>query len=81
LYGRVHTMSNAAKLLKDLREGAWGEATKYATEVENVNVMTTKPIVVLHQFYGITNPKVKVMKPFGEMAIVELISRRKIRAK
>jgi hypothetical protein len=71
LYGRVGTMLNAASLPKDLREGVWAEAAKYATEVENVIVTTTKPITALHQFYGIKNPKVKVMKPFGEMAIVE----------
>jgi hypothetical protein len=64
-------MLNAARLLKYLREGVWEEAAKHATEVENVIVMTTKPIAALHQFYGITNPKVKVRKPFGEMAIVE----------
>jgi hypothetical protein len=49
----------------------WAEAAKYATEVENVIVTTMKPIAALHQFYGITNLKVKVMKTFGEMAIVE----------
>jgi hypothetical protein len=43
LYGRVRTMLNAARLPKDLREGVWAEAAKYATEVENVIVMTTAP--------------------------------------
>jgi hypothetical protein len=71
LYGCIRTMWNAARLPKALREGVCVEAAKYATEVENVIVMTTKPIAALHQFYGITNPKVKVLKPFGEMAIVE----------
>jgi hypothetical protein len=74
-------MLNAARLPKDLQEGVWAEAAKYATEVENVLVTTTKPIAALHQFYGIKNPKVKVMKPFGEMAIVEDNARRKIQAK
>jgi hypothetical protein len=44
-------------------------------------VTTMKPIVALHQFYGITNPKIKVIKPFREMAIVEYNARRTIRAK
>jgi hypothetical protein len=74
-------MLNAARLPKYLREGVWPEAANYATEVENVIVTTTKPITALHQFYGITNPKVKVMKSFGEMAIVEDNAQRKIRAK
>jgi hypothetical protein len=69
LYGCVRTMLNAARLPKDFRECVWAEAAKYATEVENV--MTTKPIAALHQFYGITNPKVKVKKLFGEMEIVK----------
>jgi phage gpG-like protein len=64
-----------------LRECVWAEVAKYATEVENVIGTTTKLIAALHQFYGITNPKVKVMKPFGEMAIVEDNARRQIRAK
>jgi hypothetical protein len=72
---------NAARLPKDLQEGVWAEAAKYATEVENMIVTTTKPIAALHQFYGIKNPKVKVMKPFGEMEIVEDNARRKIQAK
>ena len=63
-------MLNAARLPKELREGVWAEAAKYATEIENVIVTTTKPIAALHQFYGIKNPRVKVMKPFREMAIV-----------
>jgi hypothetical protein len=49
----------------------WADAAKYATEVENVIVTTTKLIAALYQFYGITKLRVKVMKPFGEMAIVE----------
>jgi hypothetical protein len=53
LYGRVYTMLNAARLPKDLREGLWAEAAKYATQVENVIVTTTKPIAAMHQFYGI----------------------------
>jgi hypothetical protein len=81
LYCRVRTMLNAARFPKDLTEGVWAEAAKYATEVENVSEKTMKPISALHQFYGITNPKVKVMKPFGEMAIVEENAQRKIRAK
>jgi hypothetical protein len=42
LYGRVRTMP------KDLREGVWTEAAKYATDVENVIVMTMKPITAIH---------------------------------
>jgi hypothetical protein len=71
LYVCVRMMLNAARLPRDLREGVWAEAAKSATEVENVIVTTTKPIAALHQFYGIKNPKVKIMKPFGKMAIVE----------
>jgi hypothetical protein len=41
-------MLNAARLPKDLREGVWTEAAKYATEVENVIVTPNKPIASLH---------------------------------
>jgi hypothetical protein len=74
-------MLNAARLTKELREGVWAEAAKMATDLTNLAVTPNQPVAPLHRFYEITNPKLKVTKPFGEMAIVQNNQRRKIRSK
>jgi hypothetical protein len=71
LYGCVRTTLNAARLAKKLREGVWAEAAKMATDLTNLVVTPNQPVAPFHRFYEITNPKLKVTKPFGEMAIVE----------
>jgi hypothetical protein len=81
LYGRVRTMLNAAKLTKDLRRGVWAECAKMASDIEDMVVTTSKPVAAFNQFYGIKEPKLKIMKQFGEMAVVENHDRRKIRSK
>jgi hypothetical protein len=69
-------MLNAARSTKELQDGVWAEAAKIATELNNLNVTPNQPVAPLHRFYGITNPKLKVMEPFGEMAIVKNNQRR-----
>jgi hypothetical protein len=81
LYGRVRTMLNAAKLPKDLRQGVWAECAKMASDIEDMVVTPNKPIAAFNQFYGVKEPKLTIMKHFGEMALVENHDRRKIRSK
>jgi hypothetical protein len=71
-------MLNAARLSKELREGEWAEAAKMAMDLNNLVVTPNQPVAPLHRFYEITNPKLKVAKPFGEMDIVENNQRCKI---
>jgi hypothetical protein len=74
LYGRVRpirTMLNAARLVKFIREGVWAEATKWATDIENMLLTPNKPVTAYHRFYDITEWQIKFCKPFGDMAIVE----------
>jgi hypothetical protein len=40
-----------------------------------------KPKPEFNMFYGIQEPKLKIMRKFGEMAVVENHDRRKIRSK
>jgi hypothetical protein len=81
LYGWVRTMLNAAKLLKDIRQGVWAECAKMASDIEDMVVIPNTPIAAFNQFYGVKEPKLTIMKPFGEMAVVENHDRWKIRSK
>jgi hypothetical protein len=42
-------MLNAERLPKELREGVWAEAAKYATEIENLIVSANKLIAALRR--------------------------------
>jgi hypothetical protein len=72
LYARVRTMLNAARLPKFLREGAWAECAKRATDIENMLVTPNKLVASYHRFYGISDREIKFWKPFGDMAIIEI---------
>jgi hypothetical protein len=63
-------MLNGAKVTKELREGVWAEAAKTATDIENMIVNPNKQVAAYNMFYGVKEPKLKILKPFGEMAMV-----------
>jgi hypothetical protein len=81
LHSRVWTMLNAAKVTKELRQELWAECAKTATDIENMVATPNKPKPAFNMFYGIQEPKLKIMRKFGEMAVVENHDRRKIRSK
>jgi hypothetical protein len=64
-------MLNGTKLTKDMREGVWAEAAKTANDIENMVITPNKPVAAYNQFYGIREPKLKILRTFGEMAVVE----------
>jgi hypothetical protein len=74
-------MLNTEKLTKDLCQGVWEECATMASDIEDMVVTLNKPVAAFNQFYGIKEPKLSIMKPFGEMAVVENHDRRKIRSK
>ncbi|MGL4341755.1 MAG: reverse transcriptase domain-containing protein, partial [Lactococcus lactis] len=81
LYGRVCTMLNAAGLTKELRDGIWTEAAKTASDIENTIVSENKPISANNKFYNKVETKLKAVKPFGDIAIIERNSKRGMRSK
>jgi hypothetical protein len=74
-------MLNAVKLSKDLRQGVWAEFAKIASDIEEMVATPNKSVAAFNEFYGIKEPKLKITKPFGKMAVVENHARRKMRSK
>lgn len=77
----VRSMLNSAKLPRPIRENLWAEAAQYATELENYIVTQYKSKTSYEQFYNKELKNTKLLKPFGEMAIIEINKTRKIRGK
>jgi hypothetical protein len=66
LYSSVRTMLHAAKVTKELCQGLWAECAKTATDIENMVATPNKLKPALNMFYGIQEPKLKIMRKFGE---------------
>jgi hypothetical protein len=54
---------NAAKVTKELPQGLWAECV--ANDIEHMVVTPNKPKPALNMFYGIQEPKLKIMRTFG----------------
>jgi hypothetical protein len=74
-------MLNAANLPTDLRSGVWAEAAKTACVIENSLVSATKTVPSYKKFYQKEVLSIKTLHPFGELAVVEINSNRKVRKK
>jgi hypothetical protein len=81
LYGMVHSMLNAAKVPTHLHHGVWPEAAHTATELKNLLVSYSQTKSPYELFHGIPSDHVPFLKTFGEMAVVENVQTRGIRAK
>lgn len=81
LFARVRTMMNSAKIPRKMREGLWAEAADTASQIEDRIVTPSKPIAAYNKFYNIKEEKLKTLKPFGSIGIVEINKTRKIRGK
>jgi hypothetical protein len=44
---------------------------KTASDIENMVVTPNKPVAPYKQCFGVGEPKLKILKTFGEMAVVE----------
>ena len=81
LYGRVRSMHNAANLTPGLRSGLWAEAAQMASNIENSLVAVNKETPSYKLLYDQELPSIKAMHPFGELAVIENNSKRKMRNK
>jgi hypothetical protein len=81
LYGRVRSMLNAAQLSAEHRSGLWAKAAQTATDIENSLVSVNQPIPSYKMLYSKEPPSIKTMHAFGEIALLENNSKRKIRNK
>jgi hypothetical protein len=81
LFSRVRTMLNGARLPKELREGVWAEAAKLSTDIENILVTPIKSKPAHNVFFKVDEPKPILMKPFGDIAVIENNKSRKLRSK
>jgi hypothetical protein len=70
LYSKVPAMLNRAKLPTVKRKGLWTEAAQTATDLENILVLTRKPIASYNAFFEKELPGLRNMRTFGEIAIV-----------
>jgi hypothetical protein len=81
LYSKVRAMLNGAKLPTVKRKGLWTEAARTATDLENIPVLTRKPIASYNAFFEKELPGLRNMRTFGEIAIVNDYKKRKMRGK
>jgi hypothetical protein len=81
LYVRVRSMLNAVQFTPDHRSGLWAGAAQTATDIENSLVSVNKPTPSYTLLYLQDPPSIKSMHAFGEIAVIENNSKRKIRNK
>jgi hypothetical protein len=81
-YSKVRAMLNGAKLPTVKRKGLWTEAARTATDLENILVLTNKPVASYYNaFFEKELPGLRNMRTFNEIAIVNDHKKRKMRGK
>jgi hypothetical protein len=78
-YSRDRSMLNSANLPEELSSGLWAKAANTATDIENSLVSVNKALLSYRAFSVNEYPSIQALHPFGELAVVDINAKHKIR--